>query len=386
MKKVLSSFLALVMVFSLSGLAYAAAGVDEPGVAGIFIDATQNITLNPVELSDMQQNGLVIPVTGYTQYISAADKGNNPKLSELLVKGQIWDAVSGDWADDSILINWSTALLSTDIRDGLKGREFTDSAFSKVDWKIMVTGQYRVHAYAKFTAGAEPTAEEEFTVELVSPAITVSPMAAPNIAGIILEKEGMNPNQSTGKGKAKVQLNLISEVAHHMGPQTLFDRIEKSITVAGAEVCNPDYWQAVLNFLNKYGFNFTYTLDDYIQDLGGGDDTPVLPATSNWTMLVDLSVENLVEYSVVMNVDGSTISGTITQSGSLFPCPFSGTLVGQKFTGTYISTMGLPYVGAIEWTFNAAFDGFTGDFWYANDTGNPKAYYAGAITDGTLVP
>jgi hypothetical protein len=107
-KRGLALFLSLVMVFSLSGLVYATAGVDEPGVAGIFIDAIQNITLNPAELIDMQQNGLEIPVTGYVQYFSATTGGKNPKMDKFLVKAN-WDqaanAGAGGWADDKTLHN-----------------------------------------------------------------------------------------------------------------------------------------------------------------------------------------------------------------------------------------------------------------------------------------
>lgn len=242
-------------------------------------------------------------------------------------------------------------------------------------------------------AYAEAGVVEPEVVGIASSTITVYPIDAPNIAQIILDKEGVKSVQSIGKGKTKVQLNLISEVAHQMGPRASFNGVEKSVTVNDEKVCNPDYWQAVLDFLNnEYGLNLSYSLADYIEDLneGGGGDPGVLPATSNWTMEVDLQSDDgsLTLCSVVMNVDGSTISGTFLQAGTppQYFSPFSGTLDGHKFTGTWISSMGLPYVGAMEWTFNAAFDGFTGDFWYANDTGNPKAFYAGPITNGTLVP
>lgn len=100
------------------------------------------------------------------------------------------------------------------------------------------------------------------------PVNNITPMAAPNIAEIILAAEGVSPNQSIGKGKDREQLNLISETARHMGPQTQFDGIEKSVIVDGVEVCNPAYWDAVLAFLNSLGpgFTFDYTLYDYIED------------------------------------------------------------------------------------------------------------------------
>ena len=106
-------------------------------------------------------------------------------------------------------------------------------------------------------------AEEIIDEEIIDEEEDLIP-AAPAIAGIILAAEETDPNQSTGKGKNKVTLNLISEVAQYMGTQTLFNGIEKSILDdEGIEVCNPAYWDAVLAFLNSYGFTFTYSLADY---------------------------------------------------------------------------------------------------------------------------
>jgi hypothetical protein len=211
--------------------------------------------------------------------------------------------------------------------------------------------------------------------------IIVNPMAAPNIAEIILDKEGIDPNQSIGIGNTKVHLNLISKVANHMGKQAMFDGFKMSVIENGVEVCNPDYWQAVFDFLNGYGCNLTYTLDDYIKDLGGGDTNPALPATSNWLVHVDIGGFTL-SYNIVMNADGSTISGTIIQNFNTNPITntFSGTLVGQNFSGTWVSGDDPSYVGALQWTFNATFDGIeSGYFWALNNSGNPNAYPLGPI-------
>jgi hypothetical protein len=140
-KKVLSLILALVLAFSLSGLAYASGGVNEPGVAGIFIDAIENITLNPAELADMQQNGLEIPVNGYAQYISSDTGGQNPRLSELLVKGQNWDAGLAAWTDDATLIDWaSMPLLSTPAPRSRRGsRPWAQSSYRRRRQRKAVT-------------------------------------------------------------------------------------------------------------------------------------------------------------------------------------------------------------------------------------------------------
>ena len=109
--------------------------------------------------------------------------------------------------------------------------------------------------------------------------IVIPSMAAPNIAQIILEAEGVNPQQSIGKGKNRTFINLIQLTAGFMGPQTDFDGVPKYILVGdpGEEIqsLNPEYWQAVLDFLNAriayYGLGIgplTYSYDDYS---GGGE-------------------------------------------------------------------------------------------------------------------
>lgn len=265
-KKGLALILIVALLFSISGAAFATPGVDEPGVAGIFIDPINDITLNPVELEDMQNNGLVIPVTGYVGYKSSDAPHGNPKLDILQVIGQKYNTSTMSWENHTSIINRSGALKSEPNAFGTNpGQNF--NSFDTTPWSINSTGQYRVYAYATFTTGASDTETEEFTVEVISPSITVYPMAAPNIAEIILAKYGVAANQSTGKGKTKETINLIQKTAAYMGPQTLFNDVEKSIIEGDIEVCNPAYWNAVLTFLNSFGFSFDYTLDNYKADL-----------------------------------------------------------------------------------------------------------------------
>ncbi|MHB1152791.1 MAG: hypothetical protein ACYCWE_18835 [Eubacteriales bacterium] len=123
------------------------------------------------------------------------------------------------------------------------------------------------YAAGRMIAQGHISAYYDLLFRTYAPPVYVSPMAAPQIAEIILKAEGADPNQSSGQGKNKDKLNLISEAAHHMGTQTLFDGIEMSVlNVDGAEVCNGAYWDAVLAFLNTKGFSFDYTLDNYITD------------------------------------------------------------------------------------------------------------------------
>lgn len=105
--------------------------------------------------------------------------------------------------------------------------------------------------------------------------VVIASMAAPNIAQFILEAEGVDPQQSIGKGKSRTFINLIQQTAAYMGPETDFNGVSKYILVGNPgeeiETLNPDYWQAVLDFLNAriayYGLGIgplTYSYDDYV--------------------------------------------------------------------------------------------------------------------------
>lgn len=80
--------------------------------------------------------------------------------------------------------------------------------------------------------------------------IVITPMAAPAVAAKILAHNGVKPGYKDGK----VSGNFIADVAHTMGPQTLFNGIEKSIWCDEHEMeeSNPAYRQAVLDYLNSH--------------------------------------------------------------------------------------------------------------------------------------
>ena len=137
-------------------------------------------------------------------------------------------------------------------------------------------------------SGPEGAAISALAADEPRPTDTVVPsMAAPNIAELILEAEGIEANQSFGKGKNRTFINLIQLTAAHMGPQTDFDGVCKYLLVGdpGEEVqsLNPDYWQAVLDFLNNviadYGLGIgplTYSYANYVGDQNGGTEPGVL--------------------------------------------------------------------------------------------------------------
>jgi hypothetical protein len=90
-------------------------------------------------------------------------------------------------------------------------------------------------------------------IEIIEGTITVevTPKAAPAVAAAILKYNGVSPLMVVGQGRNREQVNMIAAVAHHMGPQTYFNGVPKSVWVMGEEVGNPLYWQEVLNFLNS---------------------------------------------------------------------------------------------------------------------------------------
>ena len=112
---------------------------------------------------------------------------------------------------------------------------------------------------------------------------SVTPLAAPDIAQIILAAEGVPANFTIGKGKKSQGINFINEVALHLGPGADFEwdgvPVPKAIWVgaegAQVETMNPDYWAAVLGYLNKLIDDtswlelkyFSYSYDDYVDDL-----------------------------------------------------------------------------------------------------------------------
>jgi hypothetical protein len=137
-------------------------------------------------------------------------------------------------------------------------------------------------------SGPEGAAISALAADEPRPTHTVVPsMAAPNIAELILSAEGVEANQSFGKGKSKTFINLIQLTAANMGPQTDFDGVSKYLLLGepGEEVetLNPAYWQAVLDFLNAqityYGLGIgplTYSYADYVGDQNGGTEPGVV--------------------------------------------------------------------------------------------------------------
>ncbi|MDD4541977.1 MAG: hypothetical protein PHR78_07470, partial [Eubacteriales bacterium] len=110
-----------------------------------------------------------------------------------------------------------------------------------------------------------------------------APVNAPKIVDLILTKAGVPSNFTVGKGKDKQSINFTKEIAQNMSSKTDImwngEPVHQTrwVEVNGVqlEVMNPEYWEAILAYLNKLiddnpwcGLDyFTYSYDDYCEDL-----------------------------------------------------------------------------------------------------------------------
>ena len=258
---------------SVPGYVYANADVD-PLVIEINGDPSPGQVFN---VGDM------IDVEGFVHSIANATVYSGGYLLETTLSCELWLGPGGleydsysDWEDN----DGSPSTTSVEIEyDG--NLSFTHTLTTPGEYTITLNSD--AGAYVSYLDGnpimgtsSDPAQQLlSFTVVRVDVTFTVDPMAAPNIAGIILGAEGLGPQQSIGKGKNRTFINLIQLTAAQMGPQTLFDGVEKSVISDDTETCNPEYWDAVLAFLNDriayYGLGIgplTYSLADYIADQG----------------------------------------------------------------------------------------------------------------------
>lgn len=101
-------------------------------------------------------------------------------------------------------------------------------------------------------SGTDYEDSDEAYIEIIEQELTivVEPMAAPAIAAKILEMNGVQARYGQGRNGG----NFIADVARQMEPQTMFNDVEKAVWCdeADAYVSNPDYWDAVLAFLNNH--------------------------------------------------------------------------------------------------------------------------------------
>jgi|GEM_PF-2951721 len=213
-----------------------ATGVDEVGIAGVFIDDIDDLELSAAQLAV----GFEVDITGYVGYLTGSSPAH-PKLKELLLEVEkddsgIWGEI-GFWDDDELV----SVVLSA--RGDAPGREFTelDTDFNQLT--ISSIGSYKVKASAVFTRqGAgndEADGTESFLVtELI---INVEFPAAPAIAARILKANEVDARYGSGRTGG----NYISDVAKQMGPGTNFN----GETKADGDNMNRAYWDAVWEYL-----------------------------------------------------------------------------------------------------------------------------------------
>ncbi len=241
-KKLTSLFLAFLMTFSFAANVSAQVAVDEAGVAGI--------TINPIQ---SQSVGKPVSISGYAEFLTV---NGTPELKYLSIMLEQQNMATGLWewkASSFSTGTWSSAYMDA---YGKNGYEFGFEA------PIYSAGTYRVTVSAGFSNGSTPEVTEYFTAA----EFTVESVAAPGIAAIILEHEGVDANQPASTGKNRV--NLITETAKKMDQKAAFNGQPKSVLADGIETLNPAYWTEVLKFLNEIydGRELTYSLAEYAQD------------------------------------------------------------------------------------------------------------------------
>ena len=145
---------------------------------------------------------------------------------------------------------WSSNVSDITLPAGGQHASFVSTANFMSNVTGVFTVTYRITLSRGESLNNTDTDEDsiDITVEEGVLTIHVAPMAAPAVAARILAYNNMKPGYRDGK----LTGNFVSDVAGKMGPQTLFEGVEKSILVDGKEVSNPLYRQAVLDFLNSH--------------------------------------------------------------------------------------------------------------------------------------
>lgn len=279
-KKLLSLLLVLVMMLMVTEHQTLAEtgvpGVDAPGVAEIMMDAPGNISFSQEELDQFQLDGKLITFSGFIQFITEMNElVGGPTLTSLRVTGQAMDEL-GAWTDVQNIIAYEGDPVASKDYGVFQGLSFSD--FQSNPWTVRELGFYRIQAEAVFSSAEILTVESSvFEIAMASPAMVIAPLPAPEVAKIILSKSGVSSNliisRTANLARGKVQkpfkLDLIKEVRKAMGPGTNFKGETSAILINDVKHANPRYWNNVLEFLNGYGLNLSYTFDQYMNDLTG---------------------------------------------------------------------------------------------------------------------
>ena len=215
-------------------------GVDDGGVAGVFIDDVSNIEVTNFPFS--------IDISGYVGYFSDL-QANNPRLKRLQLmvdNEEVANVERNGQGDPSVTLS---------DRDDNPGQEFSNFLGEEtLTLDITQEGTYTITAKAWFTTHQQDDTvdtensydglEEFEVIEITEETdLTFEFPAAPAIASRILKANDIAPRYGQGRNGG----NYIADVAQHMGPGTDFNGESKGSN--GDTEMNQAYWVAVWDFL-----------------------------------------------------------------------------------------------------------------------------------------
>jgi hypothetical protein len=195
------------------GVGIAAVGAATAMVAGAAFAAGPVLTItSPTSTSALTYSSFpqTVDVEGTVAYTGGTGGGAN-----LCAVKQLSVTVTGDGGYEDPI-----GYLD-DVQSPTQGECPETSTTWSYIWSIPAAGSYTITATAKVRSESGTAVEE---VVVYEETVNADYPAAPAVAAKILDEEGVPARYGNGRSGG----NWISDVAHHMGPQTDFDGVSKS--------------------------------------------------------------------------------------------------------------------------------------------------------------
>ena len=229
MKRLIGTILTLLIALGFSSNAVSAAPDPKPDPYVLTAISPDSSSINYIEVTE----GEVLNLTALSERVNTTGD---------------WYVASDTWT------NATEGLGAIGIGPSYSSTATFDSASYAVGDKVVVT--YTIVLQRGEGSGQSPnidgtdSAYVEVIEETVTATIYIAPMAAPAVAAKILQFNNLKPSYRDGK----LTGNFIADVAREMGPQTMFNEIEKGIwdDASEMEISNPAYREEVLDFLNVH--------------------------------------------------------------------------------------------------------------------------------------